>query len=147
LAAARGDEAGAVVAFGRALAEHDRVQGRRFDLARTQLARGEALRRFKKKRAAREAIEAAAAIFDELGAKLWSAKARRELARIGGRTGAPGLTETERRVAALVAAGRSNKEAAGELFVTVRTIETHLTKIYAKLDVRSRTELARRLTR
>ena len=68
--------------------------------------------------AAREAIEAAIAIFDELGAALWSAKARRELARISGRRSAEGLTETERRVAELVAAGRSNKEVASELHVT-----------------------------
>ena len=146
LAAARGDEAGAVAAFERALAEHSRVQYRRFDLARTLLAQGETLRRFKKKRAAREAIEGAIEVFDELGAKLWSAKARRELARVSGRRGANGLTETERRVAELVAAGRSNKEIASELFVTVRTVESHLTKVYAKLAVHSRTELVSRLS-
>jgi DNA-binding CsgD family transcriptional regulator len=145
LAASRGDEVGAVAAFDRALAEHARVQYRRFELARTLLAQGETLRRFKKKRAAREAIEGAIAIFDELGAKLWSAKARREVARISGRTRAGGLTEMERRVAELVAAGRSNKEIASELFVTVRTVETHLTKVYAKLAVHSRTELVSRL--
>ena len=94
--------------------EHARVQYRRFDLARTLLAQGETLRRFKRKRAAREAIEAAIAIFDELGAALWSAKARRELARISGRRTAEGLTETERRVAELVAAGRSNKQVASD---------------------------------
>src|SRR5207344_912263 len=101
----------------------------------------EAMRRFKKKRRARDAIEEALEIFDELGARLWGAKARRELARVSGRTASSGLTETERRVAALVVEGRSNKEVASELFVTVRTVETHLTKIYAKLGVRSRTEL------
>jgi DNA-binding CsgD family transcriptional regulator len=146
LAAAHGDEAASVAAFERALTEHDRVQGRRFELARTLLAQGEALRRFKKKRAAREAIEGAIAIFDELGAKLWSAKARRELARVSGRKRANGLTETERRVAELVAAGHSNKEIASELFVTVRTVETHLTHVYAKLGVHSRTELVSRLS-
>ena len=145
LASAHGDETGAVAAFERALREHARVQYRRFDLARTLLAQGETLRRFKKKRAARDAIESAIAIFDELGAKLWSAKAKRELARVSGRARSGGLTETERRVAELVASGRSNKEIAGELFVTVRTVETHLTKIYAKLGVHSRTELVSRL--
>ena len=130
----------------RALAEHERVQYRRFDLARTLLAQGETLRRFKRKRAARESIEAAIAIFDELGAALWSAKARRELARISGRRTAEGLTETERRVAELVAAGHSNKQVANELHVTVRTVESNLTKVYAKLGVHSRTELARRLS-
>ena len=146
LAAAQGDEAGAAAAFERALVEHARVEGRRFDLARTLLAQGETLRRFKRKRAGREAIEAAIAIFDGLGAALWSAKARRELARISGRRSATGLTETERRIAELVAEGRSNKEVASELHVTVRTVESNLTKVYAKLGVRSRTELARRLS-
>jgi DNA-binding CsgD family transcriptional regulator len=145
LAAARGDEAGASAAFERALQEHERVQYRRFELARTLLAQGETLRRFKKRRAAREAIEAARALFDELGARLWSAKAGRELARVAGRRPTEGLTETERRVAALVASGKSNKEVAGELFVTVHTVESNLTRIYEKLGVRSRTELARRL--
>jgi DNA-binding CsgD family transcriptional regulator len=56
------------------------------------------------------------------------------------------LTETERRVAELVAAGHSNKEIASELFVTVRTVETHLTHVYAKLGVHSRTELVSRLS-
>jgi DNA-binding CsgD family transcriptional regulator/tetratricopeptide (TPR) repeat protein len=145
LAAARGDEAGAAAAFERALQEHERVQYRRFDLARTLLAQGETLRRFKRRRAAREAIEAARELFDELGARLWSAKAERELARIAGRRRTGGLTETERRVAALVASGKSNKEVASELFVTVHTVESNLTRIYEKLGVRSRTELARRL--
>jgi len=143
--AVRGDEAAAVAAFARAIAAHERGQGRRFELARTLLAQGETLRRFKRKRGAREAIETAIGIFDELGAKLWSAKARRELARISGRTRADGLTESELRVAGLVAAGRSNKEIASELFVTVRTVETHLTRVYAKLGVHSRTELLTRL--
>lgn len=146
-AAARGDETAAVVAFERALLEHGRVQGRRFDLARTLLAQGETLRRFKKKRDARVSMEKALAIFDELGAKLWSAKARRELARISGRTATRGLTETEHRVAVLVSEGHSNKEVANALFVTVRTVESHLTSIYMKLGVRSRTELANLLSR
>jgi DNA-binding CsgD family transcriptional regulator len=145
LAAARGDEAGAVAAFELALQQHERVQHRRFELARTLLAQGETLRRFKKRRAAREAIEAARALFDELGARLWSAKAGRELARVAGRRRSEGLTETERRVASLVAIGKSNKEVASELFMTARTVESHLTRIYEKVGVRSRTELAHRL--
>jgi DNA-binding CsgD family transcriptional regulator len=146
LAAARGDEEAAAAAFEHALAEHERVQYRRFDLARTLLAQGETLRRSKKRRAAREAIESARGLFDELGARLWSAKAERELARVAGRRRTAGLTETERRVAALVASGKSNKEVASELFVTVHTVESNLTRIYEKLGVRSRTELARRLS-
>jgi DNA-binding CsgD family transcriptional regulator len=145
LAAARGDEAGAAAAFERALAEHARVQYRRFDLARTRLSQGETLRRFRRKRAARESIEAAVAIFDELGAALWSAKARRELARISGRRSADGLTETERRVAELISDGLSTKQVAAALVVSPKTVEGHLSRIYAKLDVQSRTQLARRL--
>jgi len=145
LAAARGDEEAAAAAFERALAEHERVQYRRFDLARTLLAQGETLRRSKKRRAAREALGSARDLFDELGARLWSAKAARELARVPGRSRAEGLTETERRMAALVATGKSNKEVASELFVTVHTVESNLTRIYEKLGVRSRTELAHRL--
>jgi DNA-binding CsgD family transcriptional regulator len=56
------------------------------------------------------------------------------------------LTSTERRVADLVAAGRTNAEVAAELFMSQRTVESHLSRIYRKLDVRSRTELSRTLT-
>ena len=75
----------------------------------------------------------------------WIEKARSELGRIGGRTSENGLTAAERRVAVLVAAGRTNREVAAELFLSERTVAGHLTRIYGKLDVRSRTELARRL--
>ena len=79
-----------------------------------------------------------------MGAPLWEERARDELARIGGRARSGGLTPTEERVAELVAEGRSNKEVADALFVTVRTVEANLTRIYAKLGIRSRTELASR---
>ena len=147
LAAARGDEPARLAAFERALVEHGRVQQRRFDLARTLLAQGVTLRRFKRKARAREAIEAAIAIFDELGRRALG-RERPARARPDQRPAAAprACTETERRVAELVATGRSNKEVASELHVTVRTVETNLTKIYAKLGVRSRTELAHRLS-
>ena len=84
----------------------------------------------------------------QLGAAIWIQRTRTELARIGGRAaaGRGQLTLVERRVAELVADGRTNKEVAAELVVTVRTIESTLTKVYAKLGVRSRTELARSLS-
>ena len=83
---------------------------------------------------------------DTLGAARWAGKAAAELARIPGRSRGSGeLTETERRVAELVAEGLSNKEVAAKLFVAVRTVEANLSKVYAKLGVRSRTELAGRL--
>jgi DNA-binding CsgD family transcriptional regulator len=82
-----------------------------------------------------------------LGAVLWAGRARAELARIGGRTrSADELTPAERRVAELVAEGQTNREVAAALFLTERTVETHLTHVYAKLGVRSRTELARHFT-
>jgi DNA-binding CsgD family transcriptional regulator len=143
--AARDDLNGALAELQRALAVHDRL-GWPFDRARTLLALGVVLRRSKQKRAARQALEEAAAVFDDLGARLWAAKTRTELARIGGRPPATGaLTPTERRVAELVAKGHSNREVAGLLFLSAKTVAAHLTSAYAKLGVRSRTELAHRL--
>ena len=78
---------------------------------------------------------------------IWAENARAELARIGGRAPSPGaLTPTERRVAALVAEGASTKEVAAALVVSAKTVEGHLSKIYAKLGVHSRAELAHRLS-
>jgi DNA-binding NarL/FixJ family response regulator len=77
-----------------------------------------------------------------MGARAWADRARTELGRIGGRVASDGLTPTEQRVADLVAEGKSNKQVATELFVSVRTVEANLTRIYAKLGIRSRTELA-----
>ena len=102
-------------------------------------------RRERKKLGAREAIQAALDGFEQLGAATWVEKARSELGRIGGRRREEGLTPAERRVAALVAEGRTNREVAAALFVTERTVAGHLSHVYAKLGVRSRTELARRL--
>jgi DNA-binding CsgD family transcriptional regulator len=147
LLAARGDLPAAVRSFGEALAEHARVL-HPFEHGRTLLALGATQRRAKKRAAARATLEQALAVFEGLGARLWADKARDELARIGGR--APSgdeLTEAERRIAALVAEGRSNREVAAALFLTEHTVETALTRIYRKLGVRSRTELAARLPR
>jgi DNA-binding CsgD family transcriptional regulator len=104
-------------------------------------------RRARQKRPAREAIEAALAALEEMGAAGWAAKARAELGRIGGRTREEGLTAAERRVAALVAEGRTNREVAAALFLGERTVETHLSHVYAKLGLRSRAELARTFRR
>jgi DNA-binding NarL/FixJ family response regulator len=85
--------------------------------------------------------------FDQLGAALWSERAAAELARIPGRGPASSeLSATERRVATLAAEGLANKAIAARLFVTVRTVEAHLSKVYAKLDVRSRVELVVRMS-
>jgi DNA-binding CsgD family transcriptional regulator len=144
LAAARGDLDEGRATLQRALAEHDRAP-MPFERARTLLALGSVLRRARQRRAARESLQHARVIFEELGAALWAEKANAELARIGGRTASPGeLTPAERRVAELVGRGRSNKEVAAELVVTVRTVES--TRVYRKLGVRSRAELVRRLS-
>jgi DNA-binding CsgD family transcriptional regulator len=143
--AAEGDVEGALAALEGALAVHERLP-QPFDLARTLLALGATERRARKRRAARETLDRALAIFDELGAVLWAQKARAELARIGGRAPAGDeLTPSERRIAELVAEGRTNREVAAVLVVTERTVESALTQIYRKLAVRSRTELARKL--
>jgi DNA-binding CsgD family transcriptional regulator len=147
LLAARGDFAGSFAAFDHALAEHARCVYP-FEYARTLLALGITQRRAKQRRAARATLEQALGIFEGLGAPLWSDKARTELARIGGR--APSrkdLTEAERRIAALVAEGRTNRDVAAALFVTEHTVETALTRVYRKLGVRSRADLAARLAR
>jgi len=144
LLAARGDLQGAFGEFDRALAEHARSVDP-FHHARTLLAFGVTQRRAKQRGAARATLESALEIFERLGAPLWAEKARAELGRIGGRTREDGLTPAEHRVAALVAEGRTNREVAATLFLSERTVASHLTRIYAKLDVRSRTELARRL--
>ena len=144
VAAARGTVDVAVSLLEQAVARHEEV-GDRFGRARALLALGIVLRRARHKRPAREAIQAALGGFEELGAATWVETARDELGRIGGRTREEGLTAAERRVAVLVAAGRTNREVAAQLFLGERTVAGHLTRIYAKLGVRSRTELARRI--
>jgi DNA-binding CsgD family transcriptional regulator len=142
VAAAQGAVDDAASLLQDAVAQHERVHDT-FGRARGLLALGVVRRRQRQKRAARAAIGAALAGFEELGAATWVAKARAELGRLGGRTRTEGLTPAERRVAALVAEGRTNREVAAALFLGERTVETHLTHVYAKLGVRSRVELAR----
>jgi DNA-binding CsgD family transcriptional regulator len=144
LAAAKADVEQAQSVLEEAVGKHEAV-GDPFGRARALLALGLVRRRARQKRAARDAIEAALAEFAELGAVSWAARARAELGRVGGRTRIEGLTPAERRVADLVAGGQTNREVAATLFLGERTVASHLTHIYAKLGVRSRTELARRL--
>jgi DNA-binding CsgD family transcriptional regulator len=145
LSAAGGEIERAYDQLDRALRLHDQL-GEPFERARTLLVLGTIQRRGRKKRPARESLEQALAVFDELGAVLWSEKARAELARIGGRAPASGaLTPTEERVAALVAAGGTYREVADALFISPKTVQWNLSKIYRKLGVRSRGELAAKL--
>jgi DNA-binding CsgD family transcriptional regulator len=144
LLAAEGEPVAACEAFDQALAELD-SHPYPLERGRTLLCLGTIRRQAQQKKTAREALEQALAIFEELGARLWAEKARAELARISGRAPASEeLTETERRVAELAARGRTNKEIAAELFMGVSTVEAHLSHVYRKLGVR-RAELAARL--
>jgi DNA-binding CsgD family transcriptional regulator len=144
---ASGFDEQAVEALEQAAADYETL-GLRFDRARSLLVLGRAQRRHRKWAAARRSLERAAAAFDALGSPGWAVEAHSELARVGARRSQPTgeLTPTERRVVELAADGLSNKEIAGALFVSVHTVEAHLTHAYAKLGIRSRTQLARRLS-
>ena len=145
LQAAEGDLEAALASCEQALKVHERMPVP-FERARTLLIYGTILRRAKRRHAAREAIEEALSIFESLPAPVWAEKARAEHARIGGRAAAGGgLTPSERRIAEVVAEGKTNKEAAAALFISVHTVEDALKRIYRKLGVRSRTEMSRRL--
>ena len=113
-----------------------------FELGRTLLVKGMIERRSRYKSAARESFGQALGIFEGLGAPLWADKARRELDKMACRAAVDGLTNTERRVADLIAHGQTNREIASAMFVTENTVQTHLRHIFQKLGVRSRTELA-----
>jgi DNA-binding CsgD family transcriptional regulator len=142
-----GDLPGARASIEHALAAHARI-AEPFELGRTYLAQGVVERRAKQKAEAREALGRAEAIFAELGARLWLERAEGELARTGlTRSSERELTPTELRTAELAAAGFRNKEIAGALFVSVKSVEASLSRIYAKLGIRSRAELASRLVR
>ena len=143
LAAARGDLAAAVTELTKALGMHDRLSPHPLERARTLLILGGVQLRLRQRAAARATLSEALVTFEAIRTPLWAARTRAELDRISGRSPGPViLTATEQRVAELVASGRTNKDVAAELFVTVRAIESTLTKAYAKLGVRSRTELA-----
>jgi ATP/maltotriose-dependent transcriptional regulator MalT len=118
-----------------------------FESARALLFLGRVQRRSKKRAAARQSLEHARSAFAELVCPGWEQAASAELERISGRrkTAEGGLTPSEQRVAELVASGLSNKEIAGQLFVSVYTVEAHLSSVYAKLGIRSRTQLASQL--
>jgi DNA-binding CsgD family transcriptional regulator len=119
-----------------------------FEEARTLLCLGERLRRARRRADARVHLRAALDAFEGLGAVDWAAIARSELG-VTGETAAPrsgprsgALTPQELQVALMVASGATNREAGSRLFLSAKTIEAHLGRIYRKLGVRSRTELA-----
>ncbi|MFM8599047.1 MAG: response regulator transcription factor [Mycobacterium sp.] len=116
-----------------------------FERARTQLLVGQLQRRRRRTQPARAALNAAAAVFEELGSPLWAGHAQRELHRLERRAAGGELTETERQVAEHAAAGMTNNEIAAVLYISAKTVEMHLSSAYRKLGVRSRTQLVERL--
>ncbi|HEY6963033.1 MAG TPA: AAA family ATPase [Gaiellaceae bacterium] len=147
VAAARGDLEAARRELDAALALHERTPIP-FDLARTLLVSGHVHRRSGERRRARDAFGRAEEILVRLGAASWAERAAAEAARIPIRRAAPSeLTPTEERVATLVAAGRTNREAAQELFLSPKTIEANLARVYRKLGISSRAELGAAMAR
>jgi DNA-binding CsgD family transcriptional regulator len=120
-----------------------------YERARTQLAYGERLRRERRKIEARAQLRSAIEAFEGVGAELWAKRARGELnatgesARKRDASTIDDLTPQELRIAQLVAAGASNRDAAAQLFVSPKTVEYHLRKVFLKLGLSSRIELAR----
>jgi DNA-binding CsgD family transcriptional regulator/tetratricopeptide (TPR) repeat protein len=140
--------------FAASLAALEAVGPVPFEQARTLLCTGEALRRIRRPADARVPFNRALGIFDGLGARPWAARARAELAASGvkGRrlmvpASAPMMLEElspqELQVARMAALGHNNIEVAAALFVSRKTVEAHLTRVYRKLGIRSRTQLAR----
>jgi DNA-binding CsgD family transcriptional regulator len=145
LTAAKGDPDGALTELVRIVEQPGSECA--FEAARSRLALGQVYRRAGYKGMAAQTLTVAADAFEALGVPRWAQRARDESGRVGLRPGTNVLTATERRIAELVGAGLSNQETAAELFMSAKTVEANLTRIYRKLSVRSRTELANSLNR
>jgi len=130
-----------------ALAEHDRLS-MPFERARTLLVLGQLQRRQRHRSVAAATLQKSLEEFEKLGTPLWVEQARRAAGRVDRRADrGDTLTDAERRIAELVAAGMSNREVAAKLFVSAKTVEVHLSRIYRKLAIRSRAELGWRIAR
>jgi DNA-binding CsgD family transcriptional regulator len=115
-----------------------------FERARTLVVMGQLRRRRREKRLAREALDDALRTFEDLRVPAWADRARAELARVPQRRAAEGLSPTEESIARLAGEGLTNREIADRVFLSPKTVEVNLTRIYRKLGVRSRAALARR---
>ena len=137
--AAEGDVEGALAALDGI--DPDAAAKLPFDLAWNLLVRGRLNRRARHRRAAADDLQEALDIFERLGAPDWIELARGELERVGLRRAAQELTETELRVAELAATGMTNREIAAQAFISSKTVEANLARVYRKLGIRSRAEL------
>jgi ATP/maltotriose-dependent transcriptional regulator MalT len=145
LNAATGDLDRALADYQRALTAHETLD-MPAEYGRTLLALGRLHRRRNERQRAQDCLSRAAAVFDGAGAPRWAAVAREELGRAQGRRGSSDrLTPTELRVAELAVAGLRNTEIATRLFLSGKTVEANLSRVYRKLGVRSRTELAAKM--
>ena len=147
LLAARGDLDAASAAAARAIAEHDRLP-MPFERARTLLVLGQLQRRQRRKEFASASLQEALDIFERLDVPLWADRARAELARanVGPRQSGQ-LTPSEQRVAELAASGMKNRDVATALFISPKTVEANLARIYRKLGIKSRAELGRHMSK
>ncbi|WP_260765052.1 LuxR family transcriptional regulator [Mycobacterium sp. SMC-4] len=148
LLAAGGDVTAAERVARLAMAEHESLP-MPFERARTALVWGQLQRRLRRKGAAATILTEALETFERLGTPLWAQRAQAELSRtvVSPSDGNGGLTESEQRVAELAASGATNKDIAAAMFITTKTVEHHLTKVYRKLGISSRAELGRRMDR
>jgi DNA-binding NarL/FixJ family response regulator len=147
LLAARGDLDAANAAIARAMAEHDRLP-MPFERARTLLLLGQLQRRQRRKESASASLQEALDVFEKLNIPLWADRARAELTRanVGPRHSGQ-LTPSEQRVAELAASGMKNRDVATTLFISPKTVEANLARIYRKLGIKSRAELGRHMGR
>jgi DNA-binding CsgD family transcriptional regulator len=146
LLAANGDILAAEQTAHQAMAEHELLP-MPFERARTQLLLGQLQRRLRQKSTAATNLTEALQTFDRLGTPLWARRATAELARavVAPSEGLSQLTPSEQRVAEMAASGATNKDIAAAMFISSKTVEHNLTKIYRKLGISSRAELGRRM--
>jgi DNA-binding NarL/FixJ family response regulator len=129
-----------------AMAHHERLP-MPFERARTQLVLGQIQRRMRQKDSATNTLTTALAAFESMGTPLWAARARSELSRTDvAHAGTNALTPSEQRVAELAVEGMTNRDIAAALFISPKTVEANLARVFRKLDIRSRAQLARHIT-
>ncbi len=140
---AEGDLDGALAAIDAALPHHERLPVP-FELARTLMVKGQLHRRRKEKRLARDALAGSLGILERLGASVWAERARGELDRVGLQRRRPDeLTSTQEQVASFAATGLTNRVIAERAFLSPKTVEANLARVYEKLGIHSRAELGR----